>query len=102
MHTLHKLHKALSISLILAGFQPNGVVSVLAAMLLSRPPASLTCWWLEYADGAWTMDAQHQALQHTEMVVQIGAFNERHREVERHGEIHVLWTTIKQQRARLG
>ncbi|HZU01093.1 MAG TPA: hypothetical protein VFA10_15600 [Ktedonobacteraceae bacterium] len=43
-------------------------------MLLSRPTASLACWWLEYADGAWTMDAQHQALQHAEQVVQISAF----------------------------
>src|ERR671939_2206100 len=80
-------------------FYPQTRLGLRAAPRLT---ARLACRRLERADGARTMDAQDQALEHPEPVAEVGAFDERRREVERHGEIHVLCATVDEQRARLG
>src|SRR5260221_761609 len=74
--------------------------------LLASPRAQrwllTTTGWLEGTDRARTLDAQREALEHTEVVVQVGALDERRREVEGYGQVHILRAAVDQQRARLG
>src|SRR5437762_2287560 len=57
---------------------------------------------LERADRARTADAQHQALEHAEAMIQVAAFQVGHGQVDADGEVQILGAAIDQQRRRLG
>src|SRR5258706_319008 len=48
----------------------------------------LPAGWLEGTDRARTLDAQREALEYAEVIVQVGALDERRREVEGDGQVH--------------